>query len=275
MSVLQFDNYRHYLRAVLADRTSKNPAYSLRAFAKNLGLAPSYLSAVMNGKKSLSPDTAYAVTEKLNLGEQEAAYFRVLAQIEGTKNPALRESLLQRAQTLSPTVVVSDLSVDQFKMMADWHHSAIVAATDLSDIEVNPDRIAKILGLSLAEVQVAVERLIRLKVLERESEGRLKQVASHSRLVSQKPNRAVRSYHRQNLEKAIENLSQHAPDERFFGSETFCIDDSHLEEFRKLCNQFLDSALVLANKAKTKNQVYHLGVQFFRFSQGKPKEVKK
>lgn len=275
MSVLQFENYRLYLRSVLADRASINPRYSLRAFAQNLGLAPSYLSAVMNGKKSLSPETAYAVTEKLKLGEQEATYFRILAQMEGTKDPALKESLLQRAQVLSPRVVVHDLSVDQFKMISDWHHYAIFVATDLSDFKATPDRIAKILGLSRAEVHVAVERLIRLKMLEKDSEGRLKQTVPHSRLVSRAPSRAVRSHHRQNLEKAIENLSMQTPEERFMGSETFCIDESQIEEFQELCTRFLNSAVVLANKAKTKNQVYHLGVQFFRFSHRKPKEEKK
>ncbi|MFL5812761.1 MAG: TIGR02147 family protein [Bdellovibrionia bacterium] len=275
MSVLEFDNYRLYLRSVLADRASTNPRYSLRAFAKSLELAPSYLSAVMNGKKSLSPETAYAVAEKLRLDEQEATYFRILAQMEATKNPALKESLLQRAQTLAPSVVVNDLSVDQFKMISDWHHYAIFAAVDLSDIEATPERIAKILGLNLAEVQVAVERMIRLEMLEKDAEGRLKQTISHSRIVSLAPNRAVRSHHRQNLEKAIESIGLQRPDERFMGSETFCIDESQFEEFQKLCNQFLDSALALAKKAKTKNQVYHLGVQFFRFSQEKPKEEKK
>jgi uncharacterized protein (TIGR02147 family) len=275
MSVLQFNNYRLYLRSVLAERASANSKYSLRAFAQNLGLAPSYLSAVLNGKKSLSPETAYIVTEKLHLEDQEAAYFRILAQIEGTKSPSLKESLLQRAQTLSPTVAVNDLSVDQFKIISDWYHYAILASTELSEVEATPDRLAKILGLSLAEVQVAVDRMMRLEMLEKDSGGRLKKTLPNPRLVLQTPNRAARSHHRQNLEKAIESLSLQTPDERFNGSETFCIDDSQYGEFRELCKQFLDSALVLAKKAKTKNQVYHLGVQFFRFSHGMKKEVKK
>jgi uncharacterized protein (TIGR02147 family) len=171
-------------------------------------------------------------------------------------------------------VAVNDLSVDQFKMIADWYHGAILAAADLSDIEMTSDRIAKILGLTLVDVQSAVERLIRLGMLEQDPEGLLKKPTSHSRFVSQAPNSAVRNYHRQTLEKAIESIGTQTPDERFMGSETFCIDESQFDEFQELCNRFLNRALTLAKKAKTKNQVYHLGVQFFSFSHGKPKKEK-
>jgi uncharacterized protein (TIGR02147 family) len=275
MSVLLFDNYRSYLRSVLAERAATNSRYSLRALAQSLDLAPSYLSAVLNGKKSFSPETAHAVTEKLQLKEQEAAYFRILAQIEGTKNPALKETLLQRAQAFRPQMVVNDLSVDQFKLIADWYHFAILAATELSDIVATPGKIAKIFGLALAEVQIAVARLIRLGLLEVDSEGRLKKTLSNPRVVSKSMSRAIRSYHRQNLEKAIESIGTQTPDERFMGSETFCIDESQFEEFQELCKKFLHHAQAHAKKSRTKNQVYHLGVQFFRYSQGRKKEVVK
>jgi uncharacterized protein (TIGR02147 family) len=175
----------------------------------------------------------------------------------------------------SPEIAVNDLGVDQFKMIADWHHFAILASTELSNIEATPENLAKVLGLSLSEVHVAVERLIRLEMLEKDSFGRLRKTLSNPRFISQERNRALRSFHRQTLEKAIESLTVLEPDEKVFGTETFCIDDSQFEEFEELCNQFLDGALALAKKAKTKTQVYHLGVQFFRFSKGKKKEVRK
>ncbi|NUM59851.1 MAG: hypothetical protein HUU56_14525 [Bdellovibrionaceae bacterium] len=36
-----FPDYRDYIREEFLKRLSKNPQYSLRAFAKNIGLAPS------------------------------------------------------------------------------------------------------------------------------------------------------------------------------------------------------------------------------------------
>ena len=47
--------YRDVLRAKLAQRCERNASYSLRAFARDLTLSPSYLSEVLNGKSFLSP----------------------------------------------------------------------------------------------------------------------------------------------------------------------------------------------------------------------------
>jgi len=40
------------LRQKLTRRLHLNPRYSLRAFAKHLGVSPAYVSLVMNGKRS-------------------------------------------------------------------------------------------------------------------------------------------------------------------------------------------------------------------------------
>lgn len=51
-------DYRAFLNQKLKRRIEKNPAYSLRAMAKHLGLAPSMLSDVLSGKRNLSLDHA-------------------------------------------------------------------------------------------------------------------------------------------------------------------------------------------------------------------------
>src|SRR5208282_1392201 len=112
--IFQYDNYRSYLKAELADRASKNEAYSLRAFAKKLGFSSSFLSEVIQGKKTLSGDAAAKMAMQLELNETESRYFALLAQLEGEKNPMYRETIQKRLKAINPKREISDLSVDVF-----------------------------------------------------------------------------------------------------------------------------------------------------------------
>src|SRR5258708_36824233 len=124
-SILEHQNYRIYLKCVLVERADANPAYSLRALARNLTLAPSYLSAILSGKKNLSAERALETAAGLQLNETEREYFCLLVQIESTTDPALKDSLLKRVRQLNPNVGVYDLSLDHFKIISDWPHFAI------------------------------------------------------------------------------------------------------------------------------------------------------
>ncbi|MEK7692130.1 MAG: TIGR02147 family protein, partial [Bdellovibrionota bacterium] len=77
-AVFQHSSYRPYLRSVLADRISRNPAYSLRSMASHLGMAPSSFSEVLKGRTGLSLQAAARIARKLGLSEDESEYFALL-----------------------------------------------------------------------------------------------------------------------------------------------------------------------------------------------------
>ena len=60
---------REILSDALNERISINPGYSLRAFARDLGISPQLLSNVINGKRGMSADLATRIAGKINLSE--------------------------------------------------------------------------------------------------------------------------------------------------------------------------------------------------------------
>lgn len=274
MTVLDHQSYRTYLKSVLAETERTNPAFSLRAFALKLDLAPSYLSAILKGKKNLSHERAMNLASRLKLKAKEQEYFCLLVQIESTADPALKESYLKRAQSLNPRTEIQNLSLDHFKVISDWYHFAILTSTELSNTEITAQNLTKLLGLSKPEAELALERLERLEMLEKDENGHYQKTNSNPRFVSESPNAALRKFHSQTLTKAIESLETQSPKEKIIGSETFAIDSGLLEEFRDLTERFFNEATALAQKSKKKDQVYHLGLQFFKFTQNSFKEKK-
>ncbi len=166
--IYEHKSYRSFLREVLADRTNKNPKYSLRAMAKNLGFASSSLSEVMTGKSGFSLPSARKIAAKLELSSEETEYLCLLVQLESSEDPEIRESLLTRLTSLMPKkLMIHDLGVDHFRQISEWYHSAILEMAELYHFELSPIKVAKRLGISKIEAEVAIERMFRLGLLKK------------------------------------------------------------------------------------------------------------
>ena len=68
MDVIQlYQSYQDILKAELEKRQRANARYSLRAFARDLGVSPSNLSEILQRKAGLSRIKAQEIAKKLNL----------------------------------------------------------------------------------------------------------------------------------------------------------------------------------------------------------------
>jgi len=271
--LLEYSDYRSFLRSAIAALQKKNPAYSIRGFSKQVGLTQSALSQVIAGKRNLSNESATRIALRLGLNETEIEYFRTLVQMETTKDPDLKRSLVERAQTLNPRREVHELSVSFFSVIADWYHLAIKNMIGLDDFEFTPANVAKRLGITKLEVETAIERLLRLEVIEPDPtrEGHYVRVKDHTMVRSMVPNEALRRFHRQMLEKAIQSLETQTPKEKIVGSETFAFSPDALTEANRLTEGYFKNMSTLSDRPGKRTEVYHLGVQFFSLTKGNKK----
>ena len=56
-----------YLQSAFAQRKTKNPKYSLRAFAQSLNIDSSTLSAILGGKRPITAKRAVKILERLEI----------------------------------------------------------------------------------------------------------------------------------------------------------------------------------------------------------------
>jgi uncharacterized protein (TIGR02147 family) len=269
--VLEHTDYRAFLKNVLIERQRKNPSYSMRAFAQFLGITQAAVSQVLSGKKNLSSETALQVASKLRLGAAETEYFCLLVQLSAAKRPLAKESILNKLNSLNPQRPVRELSVDYFRSISDWYHLVIRNMTEIEGVDFSPKAIAARLGITPLEAEAAIERLCRLELIEKdpEREGRYRKTADYVLTQSAVPNEALRAFHRQMMEKAVESLTTQTPREKVVGSETFAIDTGCLEEARRITEEYFQKMLALSRNPSKKTQVFHLGVQFFNVTRGR------
>lgn len=269
--VFEHQNYRLFLKEALAERANGREGYSLRSFSGKIGVSNSFLSEVLNSKKSLSVELAFKIAVKLDLTEAETQYLCFLVQLEQEKDPTFREELSKRLTALNPKRKGHDLSVDLFKAISDWYHFAVLELTYVSGFKLDAQSAASKLGISKLEAEIAIERLLRLELLEKTGTGKYRKTHSYVIAQSQIPNGALKIYHKQILEKAIESLQTQAPKERISATDIVPIDSKYLPEIDRLSQEFSSSVMRLSEKSSVKNNVYALSVHFFNLTQSKEK----
>jgi uncharacterized protein (TIGR02147 family) len=271
--IFESSDYRSYLKKLLVERIQKNPSYSLRAFSTSIGVSSSMLSEVLKGEKKLSPGKAGVISSRLDLSVDEERYFIGLVQLEGARDVKQKEKILSRLQELAPNRNIRDLSVDQFHTIADWICASGMALLTGYPNGLTASEIAARLSVSPFEATEAMDRWMRLDLLEIGDGNRYRRVShDHLMMKSSSPDGALRKFHKSMLEKAITSLETQTPSEKFIGSETLAFDPEQLAEVSEVIESAVAKILKIAKTKKRKKEVYHLGFQFFRVTK---KEIKK
>jgi uncharacterized protein (TIGR02147 family) len=271
VEILQHRDYRTFLKEELERRAERNTGYSLRAFARDLAISPQMLSLVLNGKKSISQDIAASMANRLGFDPKEAGHFLDLAMLSQSRSSHVRAVLefRIRERVASADSRFKTLDVEAFKAIADWHHFAILALTEVEDFKSDAKWIADRLGVSTFEISQALERLKKLELLEQEGNGgRLRRTSLNMTATYGSPNAALRKLATQLLEKAVEALEAQSIEERDVTHITMAIDPALLPEAKKMIAEFRRKFCEFFNQGE-KTEVYTFVPALYRLTKKK------
>ena len=139
-------DYRVFLENELKTRRELNPSYSLRAFARDLGLSAPRLSQVMSRKQGLSYESAKKVSKRLPLSEKEREIFCHSAGLLHSRNNQDRNLHQERMDQIR-NETNKFLDLEYFKVISDWYHFAILELTYTEDFQSRPSWISRKLGV--------------------------------------------------------------------------------------------------------------------------------
>jgi len=233
---MEFGQYRHILQSEFEKRIARNSIYSLRSFARDLGLTASRLSEIFNEKQGLSKNKAYEICTKLGLIGEERELFILSVQASHARKKVekleaqvkLQKKLLQREK---------EVSTDYFKLIEGWHHFAILELSTMQDFESQSKWISKKLGITMNEAEIAIERLIRVGLLE-EIDGIYEKKEDFVHTTSDIPSESIKTYHKQILEKSIDALYFQTVDQRDFSSINFKINKGDIPQIKERIKRF-------------------------------------
>lgn len=241
-----------WLENLLADKIKKNPQFSLRAFARLVDVSPAVLSRILSGKRKLTFNLAVRIADALVLGptERDSLYSFFTGAASETSTEDRHEK---------------ELSIDCFNAMKEWYHYGITQLLFMDSFQEDPKWIAKILSITELEAKLAVDRLLRLEIIDRDENGKLYRTSAHLSTSTDIASAGIRHFQKQILEKSIFSLENDELQERDITSITIAINESRIPEAKKEIMKFRKRmAEFLADGEKTR--IYNLGIHLIPLS---------
>lgn len=202
------------------ERKKKNRAYSLRAFARFLGLSPSYVSLIFAGKRKLPRKTAIKLSDRLNL------------------SPSLTKKMISEADGSDTEFIEKEeIQEDLFKMIADWRHFAVLSLGDIKNNKAQPKWIAQRLGISEIEARDVFYRLLDLEMIQIIGES-FKQKPEYFQTKNDIPSAAIRRFHVNLIDHIKENIEVIPVEEREIQATVFAGSAKKLKRVKELVRQF-------------------------------------
>lgn len=252
------------IRQEFQNRALKNNNYSLRAFARDLGLTSGNLSDVLNKKTGLSLTKASLVAPKLNFRKEDQQLFLKLVEISLGNDKNKNQSQLQILNSDSSYITLAD---DYYRVLTEWYYFALVELVRVIDFQNDDEWIAKRLGILESEVRPAVERLLRVELLK-ETHGELIQTYDYFISPSGTPSDTARKFHKQILERAALAVDHQAIEERNFTSGFLRVRKSDLPNIANRIKEFRREMAAEIESGEGHDSVYAFSIQFFRGDAG-------
>ena len=267
--VYTFTDPVDFLNSTFQEIQKDNPQFSLRAWARNLGLSHvAMLSMVLAKKRRLLPNLSSKISQDLikrkRLTENEARYLDMLVLFANASTEEEKVFYERILSSLRPDQKFSTLQLDQMRIISDWYHFAVLEMTNLKNFSSDPQWITRRLGGSVNQSQVleAIERLCRLGLLEKDAKGNLKKTSVRLATPTDIPNKSLRKFHKTMLEKAAVALEEQRVETRDISGHMLVIDRKKIPEAKRMIQDFRRR---LADFLETPegDAVYQIGIQLF------------
>ena len=235
------EHFRSLLQQEYLRRQNKNPSYSIRAFARQIGLYHATLSALLAGKRKITEKSAKKIADAIGLDPASVA-------------------------TSTPYFTIQQ---DAFNSISEWHFDAILEMSNIKQLKLNPQSISVALDISLTEARVALETLTRLDLMQKTTNDNYELTHRNTTNILDPnfTNAAMKKYQKNILEKSLDALENTPKTEREHASLTLAIQKKDLPAIKELLKKFRHdlNAFVQRKQAKP-DEVYQYQVSFFPLS---------
>ncbi len=253
INTIQKNISQTWLANLIEIKTRSNPNFSLRAFARVVSVSPAVLSRILNGKRNLTLSLAIRIADALMLGpdEREVLYSNFISKEKNEIVPDIKAE--------------KELSIDCYNAMKDWYHYGITQLLYVKNFKEDYKWMANMLAISELQAKLAVDRLLRLEILERDINGILLRTNIHLSTSTEIASAGIRNFQKQILEKTIQSLENDDVNERDITSITLAINENKIKEVKAEIKKFrLKMSEFMCEGEKTR--IYNLGIHLVPLS---------
>jgi uncharacterized protein (TIGR02147 family) len=268
--VLQYTNFRVYLRDYYEYKKKTQPAFSLRFFAEKAGLSShAHLKLTIDGKRNITKSTVTKLIHGLGLIKQRAAYFENLVFFNQATDDEEKKVYYEQLVKASPHSKLHKMDQAQLRIFREWHHSVILEMVSLKGFRPIPDWVSKRLQgrVTPAQVQESFQLLQELGLVVKTANG-FRQRDPMITTDDEVQDLMVKQYHQQMLDMSKDKLSELASQERDFSALTFSIRRKDFPNLKKQIQLMRKELLDFSASAGEGDDVVQVNIQLFPLTRG-------
>ena len=268
--ILQYTNYRVYLKDYYEYKKKHSAAFSLRYFAEKAGLSShAHLKLVIDGKRNITKGTVTKLVVGLGLDDRRAEYFENLVFFNQAGDDKEKQLFYEKLLKVSPHSRLRKLEDAQFRIFREWYHSVIREMATLQGFRGAPEWISQHLagGISPSQAGESLKLLVELGLLTRTANG-YKQQNALLTTDDEVQDMLVKQYHLQMLQLAGAALDDLPGNQRDISAMTFPIRKKDFPALKKHLQLMRKELLDFSVDAGEAEEVVQVNLQLFPLTRG-------
>lgn len=277
VNIYKIDDLNECMNTLFEQKKKRNPRYSIRAWAKQLGYnSAAFLGQVMKGQRSANMPLLRRIKESEDLDEAGWRHLKVLylKSLYNDEDPIFDELMLSLNKR------DYDITFDRFELLSEWFYLAIYELAkhetftpdaktiqralkfDLSEDKIN-DAIKLLQEIGMLDEHGKRDHCKKIGVVSQREENDLS--ADIEKFISDKPNKIIRNYHHKNIDLAKVAIEEQSIDERFVSSSSVSLNKENLEKANKILKEAHMKILELPLSSDA-TSIYQFNAQFFKIA---------
>lgn len=267
ISIYQYSDPRQFLLDLLSEKQRDEPTYSVRRWAKDMGMkSHSLLVMLLQGKRPLRAQHCDFLQNGIELNTNELTYFQTLIHLQNAKTIQEQKTISTFLDEMHPGEYFQSKEVSEFLAISDWRCMALLAMTELKGFRGSEKEIYEHFDkkVPITKIRSILGHLLELKLIKRHADNTLK--ATYNRITTKNDisNEGAKEYHRQVIDLAKNAIDKQSPKDREFQSFALSVADDKIDLAKDMIRKFRSKL----SKAVSGDgdQVYQTNIQFFQLT---------
>lgn len=268
-NIYQYLDYQQFLKEFYEEKKNENFFFSYRYMSGKLGLDPSFIVKILQGKRHLPEGAIPDVCKLCDFSSDEGEYFKTLYAFNREKDDQEVKRLFRELLKLSGMSAES-LSQSQYGFYSKWYHSAVRSLIGIEGFNGDFVKLSSSCTppITVAEAKESFNLLKETGLIVQNDDDNWELSQKSITTGEQWKALAVRIFQEETIDLAKRSLSKHPKEIRDISTMTVAVAESDLIEISELAREFRQSILQLRKSSDSANRVYQVNVQIFPLTKG-------
>lgn len=264
--VMNYLNYRDFLKDFYNSKKGLNKDYSYRVFTNRAGVgSPSHLKMIIDGERNLTDKTVPKYLKAIGFTrKKDMQYFDLLVKYNQSKDHEQKIQYFEGLMAEKKKKGLTPLGLHQFSFLSQWYYVAIYVMIDMAGFKNDLDWIASRLRKKVAprQIEQALSDLLALGLIKKVGSSYV-QVDGALTVPDELHSMAIPKYHDSMINLSLQALVELDPSEREFNGVTFSFKKNDLEKIKEKIRAFRKEMNELTSSEDGADEVYQMNIQLF------------